>query len=74
MTSTTINKHQPGLSDYQPIRCVLEMTEDSDIAVIVQPGCSVDDVHDMLRMLVRCDGNFEHLTVLDTDTEVATHC
>jgi hypothetical protein len=57
--------HKVGVSDHQPIRCVLEMTEDSEIAVIVEPGCSVDDVHDMLRILMRCGGHFEHLTITD---------
>jgi hypothetical protein len=48
--------HNSAGQDLQPIRCVLEMTEDGEIAVIVQPGCSVSDVHDMLRQLVRCGG------------------
>ena len=71
MTSVTVNGHRPKVSDYQPIRCVLEMTEDSQIAVIVQPGCSVSDVHDMMRQLVQCNGQFEHLTLVDEDESQA---
>ena len=54
-------------ADHAPIRCVLEMDSSGEIAVIVQPGCSVVDVHDMLRQLVLCGGHFEHLTVVDKD-------
>lgn len=67
MTNTTVNGHKLRLSDHQPIRCVLEMTEDSQIAVIVQHGCSVPDVHDMLRQLLLCNGHFEHVTIVDKD-------
>ena len=67
MTSTTVSDYQLGVSDYQPTRCVLEMTEDSQIAIIVQPGCAVNDVHDMLRILMRCDGHFDHLTFVDEE-------
>lgn len=54
--------------DDQPIRCILEMTADSQIAVVVKPGCSVPDVHDMLRLLSRSDGHFDHLTFVDEST------
>ena len=53
--------------DYEPIRCVLEMDADANIAVVVQPGCSVADVHDMLRLLTNCGGEFRHLTFVDED-------
>lgn len=56
--------------DYQPIRCILEMTGCGHIAVIVKPGCSVEDVYDMLRMLPP-DGHFEHLTFVDEDEDLS---
>jgi hypothetical protein len=52
-------------ADYQPIRCLLEMFDDGQVAVIVKPGCSVADVHDMLRQLADCDGHFQHVTFVD---------
>jgi hypothetical protein len=61
------NGHSITGQDLQPIRCVLEMTEDGEIAVIVQPGCSVSDVHEMLQLLVHCDGSFGHVTFVDED-------
>jgi hypothetical protein len=71
MTSTTVNGHKVNVSDYQPARCILEMDADSHIAVIVKPGCSVGDVHDMLGLLALCDGHFEHLTFVDDDEALA---
>jgi len=67
MTNATVNGRKTALLDYQPVRCVLEMDSDGHIAVIVQPGCSVPDVHDMLRLLLLTDGHFEHLTFVDED-------
>lgn len=52
-------------TDYQPIRCLLEMLDDGQVTVIVSPGCSVADVHDMLQRLTHCDGQFQHLTFVD---------
>lgn len=49
----------------QPIRCMLEMLDDGQVTVIVRPGCSVADVHDMLRQLAQCDGHFQHVTFID---------
>lgn len=46
------------------------MDPDGQIAVIVKPGCSVDDVHDMLRMLTLCAGHFDHLTFVDADGDL----
>lgn len=48
-----------------PIRCVLEMTEDAQISIVVSPGCSVADAQDMLRMLTLCAGGFDHVTFVD---------
>ena len=56
-----------GVRDYAPIRCMLEMTDDSVITVIVKPGCSVADVHDMLTEITPCKGRFEHITIVDED-------
>jgi hypothetical protein len=68
--TTTLNNRKPPVKDYQPIRCVLEMGEDSDISVIVKPGCSVADVHDMLAHLSLGGGHFEHLTFIDDDDDL----
>jgi len=57
------------VADYQPVRCVLEMTDDMQIAIIVQRGCAIPDVHDMLRILAGCDGHFDHLTIVDESTD-----
>jgi hypothetical protein len=70
LSTSTVNGYQVG-TDYQPIRCILEMTEDSTIWVIVSPGCSVPDVHDMLRQLTLCGGHFEHVTIMAEDEGVA---
>jgi hypothetical protein len=69
--TTTINGHHVAVKDHGPIRCILEMTEDCAIWVIVNPGCSVPDVHDMLRQLTLCGGNFEHVTVVADDGDMA---
>jgi hypothetical protein len=45
------------------------MDADGQVTIIVKPGCSVADVHDMLRMLPP-DGHFEHLTIVDNDTDL----
>jgi len=66
--STTVISHGVAAQDYAPIRCVLEMTEDGVITVVVKSGRSVADVHDMLRMLPT-DGHFEHLIIVDDDLE-----
>jgi hypothetical protein len=71
MTSTTTNGHHRAAKDHTPIRCILEMTEDSSIQVIVHPGCSVTDVHDMIRQLTLCEGHFEHLTIVTEDEDLA---
>jgi hypothetical protein len=55
--------------DDQSVSCILEMAEDRHITVIVKPGCSVADVHDMLRMLPP-DGHFDHLTFVDDDEDL----
>jgi hypothetical protein len=70
MTSTT-NGHHVAVKDHAPIRCTLEMTEDCAIWVIVRPGCSVPDVHDMLRQLTLCEGHFQHVTIVSEDEELA---
>jgi len=70
MSTTALNNHKAAITDSAPIRCVLEMTEDGVITVVVRPGCSVADVHDMLRMLPT-DGHFEHLTIVDEDEDLA---
>jgi len=71
MTNAAVRGRQFTISDCQPIRCVLEMTADGEIDVIVQPGCSVADVHEMLRWLVGCGGQFDHVTFVDTDEALA---
>jgi len=53
-----------------PVRCVLEMTEDAHIAIIVKAGCSIADVHDVLRMLALSGGQFGHLTFVDEDEDL----
>ena len=62
MTSITVRGHK--VRDYAPIQCLLEMTEDNIMTIVVRPGCSVPDVHDMLRLLPT-DGHFDHLTIVD---------
>jgi hypothetical protein len=69
--TTSLNGHHSTGTDHTPIRCILEMAEDSSIWVIVHPGCSVPDVHDMLRQLALCGGHFEHLTIVTEDGDVA---
>jgi hypothetical protein len=71
MTSTTTNGRHIALKDHAPVRCILGMTEDSSIQVIVHPGCSVTDVHDMLRQLTLCEGHFEHVTLVAEDEDLA---
>lgn len=71
MTSDPVDRAGSVVEDYQPIRCVLEMDADANIAVVVSPGCSVADVHDMLRLLTHCGGGFDHLTFVDEDTHDA---
>jgi len=63
--TTIVNSHKTETKDYKPVRCIVEMTEDSQIAVIVERGCSVPDVHDMLHMLTLCGGHLDHLTLID---------
>jgi hypothetical protein len=69
MSRATTNVRKVAVKDYAPIRCVLEMADDSHIAVIVCPGCSVEDVCDMLRHLP-ADGHFEHLIFVDEDEDL----
>jgi hypothetical protein len=52
-------------TDDTPVQCLLEMTEDSQVTVVLRPGCSVDDVEDMLRMLTLAGGDFKHFLVRD---------
>lgn len=59
------------VADYQPVRCVVEMNEGGDIAVIVRPGCSIADVQDMLGLLTLCDGQFDHLIVVDDHMDLS---
>ena len=66
MTRTLIAQPQPE-PEHRPIQCLVEMLYDGTISVVVRPGCSVADVHDMLQQLTLCDGNFEHLTIVDED-------
>lgn len=68
--TTILNVHQLKLQEHQPIRCVLEMTDDGDCRIIVRPGCSVPDVHDMLAYLSYCGRYFEHLTFVDADEDL----
>jgi hypothetical protein len=58
-----------AVADYAPIRCLLEMDGEGNLAVIVQPGCSVADVHDLLRLLTGCGGQYDHLTFVDADED-----
>jgi len=60
MTNGTVN-------DYAPIQCLLEMQDDRSITVIPKAGCSMADVHDMLRLLTLTNGHFEHLTIAPED-------
>ncbi len=71
MITTSLNGHPRAIKDHTPIRCILEMTEDSAIWVIVHPGCSIPDVHDMLRQLTLCGGHFEHVTIVAEDGDGA---
>lgn len=64
MGTCTMNGQRVG-TDQQLIRCALEMDSDGHIAVIIDPSCSVRDVHDMLRQLVLSGGHFEHMTFVD---------
>ena len=66
----TVSDLDAALADYRPIRCVLEMDADGQIAIIVKPGCSVDDVHEMLRILTCCAGHFDHLILVDADEDL----
>ncbi len=52
-------------ADDAPVQCLLELTEDSQITVVVRPGCSVDDVEEMLQILTLAGGDFKHLLVRD---------
>jgi hypothetical protein len=70
MVNITTAGHHRSVIDHAPIRCILEMTEESSIHVIVHPGCSVPDVHDMLRQLTLCGGQFEHVTIVAEDRDL----
>jgi hypothetical protein len=69
--SMTVDGRTVVARDNQSIRCILEMTEDCAIWVIVNHGCSVPDVHDMLRQLTLCGGHFEHVTIVADEGDVA---
>ena len=50
--------------EHPPIRCLLEMQYDGFLSVTRQPGCSQDDVLDILRLLTQSDGPFDHITIM----------
>lgn len=51
----------------QPIRCILEMTEDGQLGIIVPPDCSPQEARDLIRHLATCGGHFDHLVYADDD-------
>ena len=55
--------------DHPPILCVLEMKYDGFLSVTRQPGCSQDDLYEILRLLTQSDGPFSHLTILPEAAE-----
>jgi len=53
------------IPDHQPVQFLLEMRHDGFITIATKPGCSVADVHDMLREVTLYGGRFEHLVIDD---------
>src|SRR5829696_4011840 len=56
--------------DHPPIRCVLELRYDGTLAITRLPGCTISDVHDILRLPTQSPGPFDYIAILPEGEDV----